>query len=239
MKILIVEDDHLMARDLAGQVSKLGYSDVNLATDAEQACSQYRKDPPEVIIVDIKLGRDSVDGITLAADLALLGDHGLIFLTGYPDDAKSPRAQALRPAATLIKPVHAKQLMAALDIAWRKQDQYPLSNSADFSFLKINGKYERINWSDVLYIQAARSSVYIVTEEQRICYSKSLKHILNQISYPNMMRVHRSYVVNLDRIQAFDDNELYVDTGEETQSIPYTATYRDVIYRRLQRMLTN
>ena len=238
MKILIVEDDHLMARDLASQVSKLGYSDVNLATNAEEACSQYRKDPPEVIIVDIKLGRDSVDGITLASDLADLGNHGLIFLTGHEEEALSARAQAMQPASTLIKPVHAMQLKAAIDIAGRYQTKVT-SSDPPFNFIKVNGKYKRLNWSEVLYIKAARSSVMIVTPDQRICYSKNLKHVWDQIPYSGLERVHRSYLVNLHRVQAFDDHDLYLEAGGKTHIVPYTKTFRDAVYRRLQRLLTN
>lgn len=238
MKILIVEDDRLMARDLAGQVNKLGYSEVFIVVNAEEACIQYREDPPQVIIVDIKLGGNSVDGITLAAELAGLGNHGLIYLTGYPEDAKCPRAQTLHPAATLIKPVHAKQLQAALEIACQPQVKSSPSASL-FNFIKVNGKYKRLTWSEVMYIKGARSSVIIVTSDQRICYSKNLKYVWDQIPYSGLVRVHRSFIVNLHRVNAFDDNDLYIEAADKTHKVPYTATYREVIYRRLQRMLTN
>jgi DNA-binding LytR/AlgR family response regulator len=162
----------------------------------------------------------------------------LILLTGYPDDAKSPRAQALHPAATLIKPVHAKQLKAAINIAGQYQTRVP-SSDPPFNFIKVNGKYKRLNWSEVLYIKAARSSVMIVTPDQRICYSKNLKHIWDQIPYSGLERVHRSYLVNLHRVNAFDDHDLYLEAAGKTHIVPYTKTYREAVYRRLNRMLTN
>ena len=238
MKILIVEDDRLMARDLAGQLSKLGYSEVRLTSNAEEACSQYRKDPPQILIVDIKLGRDSVDGITLAADLALLGSHGLIYLTGYPEEAKSLRAQALHPAATLIKPVHAKQLKAALDIAAAVKSKPPQPIP-----LQLYQSQRKIQAPQLVrgIVHPGRpiQRNYSHPEDQRICYSKSLKHIWDQIPYTGLERVHRSYIVNLHRVSAFDDHDLYIEAADKTHTIPYTSTYRDVIYRRLHRMLTN
>lgn len=238
MRILLVEDDHLLAKDLMNQLKEVGYADVHWAKNANEARNLYLDNPPLVALVDIKLGSGSVDGITLSSDLDQLGPHALIFLTGYGEEAQSARAQSLKPTSTLIKPVHVKQLKAALDIAIRSVEQEHKSNFTDFSFIKVNGKYKRIDWSEVLWVEAARSSVIIVTENHRICYSKSLKFVSSQIGFEYMQRVHRSYLVNLNRVYAFDESYLYLKNVEEDIAIPYTSTYRNIIYRRLQRFLT-
>lgn len=250
MKILLVEDDHLLAKDLMNQLKELGYVDVYWASGVEKALLLFKKVRPEIAIIDIHLGQDSIDGVELALRFRQTSQFSLIYLTGYRDEATSARAQICKPSSTLIKPVHRGQIQTALELAARDWNRVVLNearssgNGSDSGegmpvFVKVGKKYIRLNWESILWIEASSSSVIIQMGGERICVGKNLKSFLKDCPYNGLVRVHRSYAVNLQYVQSFDDEFVFVAKGDIESEIPCSRGRRGELHARMRRLLTN
>jgi two-component system LytT family response regulator len=92
-------------------------------------------------------------------------------------------------------------------------------------FVKTNGKLLRINFEDVLYIEALSTYVVLVTDKQKHIVGGTLKSIEERLPFRHFVRVHRSYIVNLHRVEAMADNMLKLGQHEVPVSRPYQEDF--------------
>lgn len=110
-----------------------------------------------------------------------------------------------------------------------KTEQPAILSLGDRFFLRAgNNRFEKIHLSEVLWIEANRSYCELITEKQKFVLADNLNQISIQLVHHLLIRVHRSYIVNLERVDAFEGNQLFI--GE--QSIPIGRTYRQDFMRR-------
>ncbi len=133
-KILIVEDESLVAMEIASYLRTLGYGVAGITAYAEEAQTLAAQRRPDAILMDIRL-KDGGDGIAAAEQISASLDIPIIFLTAMTDDCNIERAAHLRPAAYLAKPFHRDELRAALKIALMPTKEYsPKTVRIDKSF---------------------------------------------------------------------------------------------------------
>jgi CheY-like chemotaxis protein len=119
-KVLVVEDETIVAEDIAEVVESSGHDVVAKAPSAEQAMVKAAAERPELAIIDIRLsGR--MDGVELAASLRKRYGVAVIFLTAYADEATLERAKVTEPHSYLIKPFEPRELRGAISIALHKR----------------------------------------------------------------------------------------------------------------------
>jgi two-component system LytT family response regulator len=105
-----------------------------------------------------------------------------------------------------------------------------ISASGTDLFVKTNGKLLRINFEDVLYIEALSTYVLLVTDKQKHIVGGTLKNMEERLPFRHFVRVHRSYIVNLHRVEALEDNMLKLGQHE----VPVSRAYQDELVQRLQ-----
>ncbi len=115
-KILVVEDEALIARDLQQILRGMGHEVPAPAASAEEALRAAEKLAPELVLMDVHL-RGALDGIATAGLLRERWDPALIFLTAYADDATVKRARETQPEGYLIKPFNEDELRSSIEIA--------------------------------------------------------------------------------------------------------------------------
>lgn len=114
LKLLIVEDETLVAFSLERKLVRLGYEVGEIAVTGEQAIQFAREQNPEAILMDIRL-LGEMDGIEAARQIVSFLPAPIIFTTGYSDLDLKARAMALNPVAYLLKPVGAGQINTILE----------------------------------------------------------------------------------------------------------------------------
>lgn len=116
-RVLVAEDEHLVAADLTIMLGEMGYT-VLLAKDGEEAVHIARTSAPDIVLMDIRMPRRS----GLAAAKELYDDLNLptVVLSAYTDASEVAGAQAAGVFGYLVKPVQKDQLRVALDIAWNR-----------------------------------------------------------------------------------------------------------------------
>ncbi len=115
-KILIVEDESIVALDIKRRLEKLGYQVTGMAARAQQAMTLIEDDLPDVILMDIHL-KDSMDGIDIANVINQKYQVPVIFITAYSEDTTVGRASQARPYGYLLKPFSERDLYAVIKIS--------------------------------------------------------------------------------------------------------------------------
>jgi PAS domain S-box-containing protein len=118
-RILIVEDDRVVARDLAQQLASMGHTVAGMASRGEDVLSRTLDTRADLVLMDIRL-EGPVDGITAAQQVRDKCQIPVVFLTGYADDATTRRAGLTEPFGYLLKPFQEPQLLTTIEMALYK-----------------------------------------------------------------------------------------------------------------------
>ncbi len=115
-RILIVEDEPLIAEDIAGYLIEYGFDVVGIAGNAETARRMLAENRPHAALLDINLG-EGPDGIVVAEDIRDKYRIPFVFLTSFADKGTLERAKKTMPAGYLLKPFNGNDIMTSLEIA--------------------------------------------------------------------------------------------------------------------------
>ena len=115
-RVLVVEDELIVAADLAARLARMSYEVVGSATTAEAAIAKAAELRPDVILMDIVLRGDG-DGITAAQVIREDLDIPVVFVTSHSDETTLARARATDPHGYVLKPFHDEALRVALELA--------------------------------------------------------------------------------------------------------------------------
>jgi diguanylate cyclase (GGDEF)-like protein len=118
-RILIVEDESLVARDIQAMILNLGFAVAGVAPSGEQALKKVDDSPPDLVLMDIVL-KGQLDGIATAAAIRSRRDIPVIYLTAYADEATMSRAKLTDPFGYLLKPFEERELQTTIEMALHK-----------------------------------------------------------------------------------------------------------------------
>ncbi len=119
IRVLIVEDETIIALDVQGILGGLGYEIAGIAGTGETAVEKARMLKPDIILMDILLA-GQMDGIEAAREIRKTNDIPIIYLTANADQATVDRARDTQPYAYLNKPIHERDLYSNIESAWTK-----------------------------------------------------------------------------------------------------------------------
>ena len=214
MNILIVEDEYLIA-DMIGIILKRnGYSRFSHAETLGQAIALLDT-PPDVCLVDIRLKAEN--GIDFAK-LLQEKEIPFLFITANNELETIKAAALTNPQAYLTKPINDRDLIAALEIIRARFPKYLWVRT---SIGKI-----KIRQSEILYIEADNVYAKVVCESRTYMERITLKEV-EELLEPWFIRVHRSFIVNRNKVASFKSNELRIGDYK----IPVSKKYQDLILR--------
>ena len=129
LRVLIAEDDPLVAITLSDQLAGLGHTVVAVASDGQEAIDMAKRERPELAVLDIKM--PNVDGISAAEQIGAELDIPMLMLTAYSDRPLVLRAAEAGALSYLLKPVTSEELAAAISLAMaRHRDKLALKHEA-------------------------------------------------------------------------------------------------------------
>lgn len=244
-KILVVEDEMIIAADISMLLENLGYEITGILPRGEDALKSIAQTPPDLVLMDIAL-KGKLDGIETARFIYERYQIPVIFLTANADDATFERAKATRPYAFISKPFQPADLQRAIVLVLtrlaeeqRGQDLLHVNESteetyilADRIFVRHRGKMTKILLQDILYAEAARSYCKIYTAQTEFLMSIALGTLEEKLQANNFLRIHRSYLVNLQKIDTISDDWSYLGLGAQTLSV--SRAFKEELIRRLQ-----
>ncbi|QYG02812.1 MULTISPECIES: EAL domain-containing protein [Massilia] len=119
--LLVVEDEAVVAMDIAGQLRDMGYRVCGCVDNGRDAIARARADWPDLVLMDVVL-RGDMDGIAAAAAIGAELQIPILFLTAYSDDQTVDRAAGAMPYGYLTKPFQGRELRAVIEVALRKAE---------------------------------------------------------------------------------------------------------------------
>ncbi len=242
VKIMIVEDESIVAMDLAMRLQKAGYEVVGMADNSEDALMLFKDEAPDLVLMDINI-IGQIDGIETAKLLKKIHDVPLIFLTAYSQSEYVNRAKEANPSAYLVKPFNSDSLYTSIEIAIHnfallkpavsvepaKQlsaedvSREPLLFFNNYFFVKNNAQFTKIAVTDLLYVESDNNYINLITRDRKITLRITLQTFADTIRHQHLVRVHRSFIVNLQNIDGFNDEEIKIGKS----AIPIGRTYKD------------
>lgn len=219
IKVLIVEDKLLIAEDISSRLKKHSMEVIDICTSGEKAIEVAAEKMPDLILMDVQLSGE-LDGISAALHILKHQNIPVIYLTDYADDRTIERAKLTRPASYLTKPFNEADLVRAIDIAFSNSTLEAPTRTKGNEFIFIRDKeqeFVKLAFNDILFLEAARAYCKIVLQDRIIVYSKNMNYVYEQINRPEFIKVHRSYIVNKNKITALNGNMIKIGKDHEIQ----------------------
>lgn len=231
MKVIIVDDEPL-AQDVletyVGQIRDLEL--VAKCSNAVEANDILKDHDIDLIFLDIQMPQ--VSGIEFVKSLS--NPPLIIFTTAYSNYAVD--GFELNAIDYLLKPISMDRFMKAVNKAseqylMRKTDSSGQhageKEGDDFVFVKADKKLVKVKYDDIIYIEGLKDYVIIRMANSRVITLQTMKSLEKRLPINQFKRIHRSYIVNLDKIQAIVGNMVEVIEKGQNKHLPIGKNYRD------------
>lgn len=227
---IIVDDEPLALDVLETYIEKL--SDVHLVqrcTNAFEANEALKNHDVDLMFLDIQMPQlTGIDFLKTLADPPLV-----IFTTAYSNYAIE--GFELNATDYLLKPISLERFMKSVNKAVdqielkRKETamHVEINEAEDFIFVKADKKFVKVNFSEVLYIEGLKDYVIIRTEKGRVITLQTMKSLEDKLPSKIFRRIHRSYIVNIGKVEAILGNMVEVIEKGQPKHLPIGKNYRD------------
>lgn len=228
LRCVIVDDEPLAVRMLENYVERTPFLSLAASfTDPVEALSQLNELKPHILFLDIQM--PDLDGLSLSRMVP--SATRIIFTTAFKQYAfESYEVSALD---FLLKPIRYQKFLEAVGKAqqWFALTEIP-ADSRSF-FVKVEGRMRKVELSDILYVEGMKDYVliHLASEPQPLVTHNTMKSMEEQLPAEGFMRVHRSFVVALDKIDSVTrDGDLVI----AARLIPVTDSYRPAFEQYLR-----
>lgn len=236
INVLIVDDEPLAQDVLETYIEKM--PDLNLVqkcNNALEANEALKSNDIDLMFLDIQMPQ--LTGTDFLR--SLVNPPVVIFTTAYSNYAVD--GFELNALDYLLKPISlerflkaANKAVAQIDLkkaaaagASSPKDEPEIQAEADFMFVKADKKLIRVYYDDVVYIEGLKDYVIIRLKETRIVTLQTMKSLEEKLPSAIFKRIHRSYIVNLDKIDALMGNMVEVKEKGQVKHLPVGKNYRD------------
>ena len=239
VKILIVEDEMIIAANISLQLTVLGYEVTGIISRGEDALNHVRQNNPDIVIMDIQL-KGKMDGIDTAISIRREFDLPIIYLTANVDDEHFKRAKTTNPSAFISKPFKKLDLQHAIELTTHQLNLNGDGSldegcgspyvQSDSIFVRKNERMIKILIDDILYFEADRNYCKIFSKGKECLVVRTLKEIDEKLPKDKFLRIHRSYIVNLSHVDEVAGSHVVIGK----KAIPMSKNLRTELLNRLQ-----
>ena len=244
ISVLVVEDESIVSKDIQYSLKKLGYNVVGVAATGQKAIDLCGEKMPDIILMDIMLKGD-INGIEASTRIKESYNIPVIFLTAYADENTLSKAKVTEPYAYIIKPFKEIDLHTSIEMAFYKHSKeleilkerdmlYNIvenKENKDFIFVKSKSRLIKLNTEDIFFIEALKDYVVINTINKRYTIHSTMKDIERKMPQDYFLRVHRSYIVRLDKIAQIEQPNLILE--DNNKIIPIGGSYKEEMLKRI------
>lgn len=236
IKIGVVEDEVIIADDIQSLLTEIGYVCPEPCSDYYEAIKMLEEETPDLILLDINLGKKK-NGIDIAAYIRANLKLPFIFLTANSDESTVARAKMTSPDAYLVKPFDKSDLYAAIEIALynfnnTNTDVTPAPATTiahNFIFVKDGDYFHKVMHDDILFFASEHVYITLYTSRRKYLVRATVQDYIDNLNNKAFFRVHRSYVVNVNHIDKINTSTIIVGEHE----IPLSKNYREDLLKML------
>ncbi|QJD95700.1 response regulator transcription factor [Mucilaginibacter robiniae] len=240
IRCLAVDDEAYAVKIIADYINKIPFLELTgTTTSAIDALTRVQQGEIDLVFLDIQM-----PDLTGLQFLKLCGNKCKVILTtAYPEYALEGYEHDV--IDYLLKPIafdrFLKAAQKALNYLAPTLAAPPLPPAptpslgietpapSDYVFLKgeSKNKFLKVDYSDILYIEGLKNYVSVFTPQQRIVTYQTLRDLETQLPQPPFYRIHKSYIISVDKLRMVDGNMVYI----QDQAIPIGETYRDGFFK--------
>ena len=228
IKAIIVDDEPLALDVLETYIEKM--PELTLVAKCENALEAneaLKNNDIDLMFLDIQMPQ--ITGVEFLKSLN--NPPAVIFTTAYPDYAVE--GFELNAVDYLLKPISLDRFMKAVNKVSEKigkqggESTTTVEMEGDFFFVKADKKLIKVDFDDIIYIEGLKDYVIIRQEAGRVITLQTMKSLETKLPDTIFKRVHRSYIVNINKINAVVGNMLEVTEKGQTKHIPIGKNYRE------------
>jgi DNA-binding LytR/AlgR family response regulator len=250
VKVLIVEDSLIIAESLKIMLEDMGYEVPAIFVSGRATLENFKPGFADIIIMDIHLA-DNTNGVDTSIELRKISTAPIIYVTDNKDEYLRKKAiYETNTVQYLTKPFTKLDISIAIDLAIKAIKGHNLmlekSNSSTYLineciFVKDVQGFKKVLISDIIFLKAEGSYCNLYYKAnikndtkstiQNIMFSENLSFLEEKFSFADdLVRIHRSYIININNIKRIHENRLWVDDHE----IPIGKTYKNEIRDRFR-----
>lgn len=229
MKCLIVDDDELSRSVVEDLVNETEFLQLEKSCEtAVEAFNILKKGEIDLVFLDIEMpkmsGLELLKNLTTLPQVILITAHSEYALESYEYDVTD----------YIIKPVSQARFLKAIDKAKERIENTANDESEGSKtiFVRAGSRLVQLNTEEILYIEALGNYVNIHTEDKRYTVHITMKEVSTKLPANEFIRVHRSYIVRLDKIESIEDNFITING----KSISIGRAYREELSKSLNMM---
>ena len=234
IKYIVIEDEPFAGRGLVQLLKNYNFLDcMGMYSNTDDARMIMETQDLDLIFLDIHLAEES--GLEFAKQIP--PSIQVIFTTAYPNYALE--SYDLNALDYLLKPIAEDRLKKALDkaISYFQNKAYDKQalQPTDHIFVKSDRKLFRLALDEIQYIEAMKDYVMIHSKDKKLMVAMNIKTILNKLPSMDFVRVNKSFVVNLKKIESVDNHWVTVAGFE----MPLGASFKENLLMRIDKQTIN
>lgn len=216
MRCLVIDDEPLALDILCDYIEQLPELVlVDCLTDPFKGLEMVQRGEVDLLFLDIQM--PELSGIDFLKTMN--GECDVILTTAYPEYALE--GYDLNVVDYLLKPFAFERFTKAVE---------KVLNIQNILFVKVEHKMKKVDLDEVLYIEGLKDYISIYTSEERIVTLQNLKKIDSMLPDKRFIRVHKSYIVSVDKIDSIERGKINIDE----KNIPIGDTYRDAFFKMIE-----
>lgn len=241
IQILIVEDEMIIAANISLQLTEMGYEVSGIIPKGEDALRFIKNNPLDIALIDIQL-KGELDGIETAQKMQDLHPNlAIIYLTANADEANFNRAKETHPFAFISKPFKKLDLQRSIELTISQLKCNIVTSPGnkvedatfilkDCLFVRHQDTMVKVDIKAIKYIVAERNYCRIFSAEKEYLLVTTLKEMDKKLPPRHFLRIHRSYIINLSRIDEIAGTHVVISK----KAIPMAKDKRPELLKRLQ-----
>lgn len=218
LKCIITDDEPIARKGLQNYVERIDFLElVGVCEDAIQLNNQLKSQPADLLFLDIEM--PYMTGIELLNSQS--NPPKVIITSAYAEYAI--KGYDLEVSDYLLKPISFDRFLKAVNKVYDQLISSQTPVVQDYLFVKTSLKLEKIRFNDMRFIEGVENYVAIYTSDGKIITHTTLRTILQKLPPERFVQVHKSYLVNIDKIDSIEGNLL----GIGKNKIPLSRTYKE------------
>lgn len=207
-RIFIVEDEYDFAENIEALLKNEGHIIIGIENNVETAFDLIMASNPDIILMDVMLS-GKIDGIELANRIRRKSDVPIIFITAYSDQNNLERISQVTYDSFLLKPFTRDVLIATVNLTIFKSTKE--RGNKKFLQIRDKGLIIHLNEADIIMLKADGLYTRIYTKTKQYVIRDILKDVYSKLSEKQFIRIHKSFLINLSFVTAFNSKEVYLD----------------------------
>lgn len=230
---LIVEDDYSFGLSVKIQLQEFGFKVIDIVSTIKDISSTLFEHHVDLILSDIKLKNGEYSYEYFSTHQV---DIPIIYFSALADGSLYEKTKESNPYIILSKPLNDNSLKSAVFGALKnkieaKQKGGEIERSDKNIFIRVKGKLISINPQNVRYVHSEGNHCFIYLDNKKIAIRSSLKNILEKLSNPDIIKVHRAYLTNVKFIDDVKISENEITLSDTT--IPIGRKYKSELMTKL------